>query len=90
MPAIHQDQDTPSRRSPPNTCRSVASGTVNSLRFIGEAFAPITAGYLGQQYGATVPYLLGTLVVANGFIALLIRFGFGGLQFTESAHQTSH
>ncbi|MGQ3723108.1 hypothetical protein [Natrialba aegyptia] len=70
--------------------RSVASRAFNSLRFIGGAFAPITAGYLGQQYGATAPCLLGALVVASGFIVLLIRFGFGGLRLTESTRQTGH
>lgn len=54
--------------------RSVASGAFNSLRFTGGAFAPITAGYLGQTYGATVPFLLGALVVFVGFIILLGRF----------------
>jgi ACDE family multidrug resistance protein len=54
--------------------RSVASGAFNSLRFTGGAFAPITAGYLGQTYGATVPFLLSALVVIVGLIILLGRF----------------
>lgn len=54
--------------------RSVASGAFNSLRFIGGAFAPITAGYLGQNYGATVPFLLGALAVVIGLAVLLGQF----------------
>ncbi|MFK8215123.1 MFS transporter [Haloferax volcanii] len=55
--------------------RSVASGAFNSLRFVGGAFAPITAGYLGPQYGATVPFLLGALTVIAGAVVLVGRFG---------------
>lgn len=53
----------------------MASGAFNSLRFIGGAFAPITAGYLGQHYGATVPFLLGAIAVVVGLVVLLGRFG---------------
>ncbi|RLM62461.1 MFS transporter, partial [Halorubrum sp. Atlit-9R] len=45
------------------------------LRFVGGAFAPITAGYLGPQYGATVPFLLGALTVIAGAVVLVGRFG---------------
>lgn len=54
--------------------RSVASGAFNSLRFTGGAFAPIAAGYLGQTYGATVPFLLGALAVITALVILLGRF----------------
>jgi ACDE family multidrug resistance protein len=66
--------------------RSVASGAFNSLRFIGGAFAPITAGYLGQQYGATVPFLLGAVVVVVGLVVLLGRFSEFGVADAEPAH----
>lgn len=65
--------------------RSVASGAYNSLRFTGGAFAPITAGYLGQQYGATVPFLLGAIAVGAGLVVLLSRFGEFGLAEPEPA-----
>jgi ACDE family multidrug resistance protein len=65
--------------------RSVASGAFNSLRFIGGAFAPITAGYLGQHYGATVPFLLGALAVVVGLVILLGRFSEFGVAEPEPA-----
>lgn len=65
--------------------RSVASGAFNSLRFIGGAFAPITAGYLGQHYGATVPFLLGAIAVGVGLVVLLGRFGAFGVSEPEPA-----
>lgn len=64
--------------------RSVASGAFNSLRFVGGAFAPITAGYLGQHYGATVPFLLGAFAVVAGAVVLLARFGEFGFAEPES------
>lgn len=63
----------------------MASGAFNSLRFIGGAFAPITAGYLGQHYGATVPFLLGALAVVVGLVVLLGRFGEFGPSRPEPA-----
>jgi hypothetical protein len=54
--------------------RSVASVAFNSLRFTGGAFAPITAGYLGQTYSDMVPFALGAAVVVLGFGILLGRF----------------
>lgn len=68
--------------------RSVASGAFNSLRFVGGAFAPITAGYLGQHYGATVPFLLGALAVVVGFFVLVGRFG--EFRFSEPEPATGH
>ncbi|QLK26199.1 MFS transporter [Natrinema zhouii] len=68
--------------------RSAASGAFNSLRFTGGAFAPITAGYLGQHYGATVPYLLGALVVGVGLVVLLGRFS--AFRFSEPEPATGH
>ncbi len=68
--------------------RSAASGAFNSLRFTGGAFAPITAGYLGQNYGATLPFLLGAVVVVVGFVVLLGRFSEFGFSSPESV--TSH
>lgn len=65
--------------------RSVASGAFNSLRFIGGAFAPILAGYLGQQYGPTVPFLLGALAVVAGLVVLLGRFSEFGVAEPEPA-----
>lgn len=54
--------------------RSVASEAFNSLRFTGGAFAPITAGYLGQNYGDTIPFAPGALVVPLEFIILFGQF----------------
>ncbi|WP_435068414.1 MFS transporter [Haloplanus sp. C73] len=64
--------------------RSMASGAFNSFRFVGGAFAPITAGYLGQHYGATLPYALSTVVVLLGLGVLLSRFG--AFEFDPSHH----
>lgn len=68
--------------------RSVASGAFNSLRFIGGAFVPIMAGYLGQHYGATVPFLLGAVAVIVGLIVLLGRFE--EFRFSEPEPATGH
>lgn len=54
--------------------RPSASGAYNSLRFTGGAFAPIVAGYLGGNYGAALPFLLGAAVITLGLIVLLARF----------------
>ncbi|MDL0145936.1 MFS transporter [Halobacterium salinarum] len=66
--------------------RSAASGAFNSLRFTGGAFAPITAGYLGQAYGATVPFLIGAGAVGLGLVVLLGRFGEFGFAEPEPTH----
>nr|WP_245851574.1 hypothetical protein [Halorubrum persicum] len=66
--------------------RSAASGAFNSLRFTGGAFAPITAGYLGQVYGATVPFLIGAGAVGLGLVVLLGRFGEFGFAEPEPTH----
>lgn len=68
--------------------RSAASGAFNSLRFTGGAFAPITAGYLGQHYGSTVPFLVGALAVIAGVVVLLGRFG--TFRFSEPEPTAGH
>lgn len=64
--------------------RSAASGSYNSLRFVGGAFAPIIAGLVGQQYGATVPYLLGTASLLLGLCVLVVQFETLELTSTEA------
>jgi len=66
--------------------RSMASGAFNSFRFVGGAFAPITAGYIGQHYGATVPYALATATVLVGLFVLLGRFSEFGFAQSEAHH----
>ncbi|MEE6208767.1 MFS transporter [Salarchaeum sp. III] len=66
--------------------RSRASGAFNSLRFTGGALAPITAGYVGQQYSATTPYVLGALALLAGIGLLSARFG----EFRFTAPDAQH
>ncbi len=66
--------------------RSVASGAFNSLRFIGGAFAPITAGLLGQTYGETVPFVFATAVVLAGAFVLLTRFDTFAVLTSDPVH----
>ena len=50
--------------------RPVSSAPFNSLRFAGAAIAPISAGYIGSNYGATIPFLIGAIIVLIGCVAL--------------------
>jgi ACDE family multidrug resistance protein len=50
--------------------RPVASAAFNGLRFGGAAIAPISAGYIGSNYGATTPFLIGAIIVVVGSLGL--------------------
>ena len=53
--------------------RPVSSAAFNSFRFMGAAFAPVIAGYVGSHYGATTPFLMGAVVVGVGLTGLLFK-----------------
>jgi MFS transporter, ACDE family, multidrug resistance protein len=53
--------------------RPVSSAAFNALRFGGAAIAPISAGYIGSNYGATTPFLIGAVIVAIGIAGLFWR-----------------
>lgn len=55
--------------------RSVSSGTYNFLRWAGAAIAPVSAGWIGQRVGMTVPFFVAGAVVLAGWFAMLGRSG---------------
>ncbi len=56
--------------------RSISSGAYNFVRWAGAAVAPISAGYVGQNYGMNRPFWLAAGLL---FIGLLISLGTNGI-----------
>jgi ACDE family multidrug resistance protein len=52
--------------------RSVSSAAYNFLRWAGAAIAPILAGFLGQTYGFSFPFLVVAPVVILSCAALFL------------------
>jgi ACDE family multidrug resistance protein len=50
--------------------RSVASASYGFVRFIGGGLAPYVAGRLVERFNASVPFLLGAVVVVAGAVLL--------------------
>ncbi|UOF90940.1 MFS transporter [Fodinisporobacter ferrooxydans] len=51
--------------------RSISSGTYNFVRWSGAALAPIICGWIGQTFGAQVPFWIGAIILFIGFLAML-------------------
>ncbi len=51
--------------------RSISSGAYNFVRWTGAAVAPILAGWLGDTYGAQVPFWVAAALLALGLLGLV-------------------
>ncbi|QQE79371.1 MFS transporter [Alicyclobacillus sp. SO9] len=53
--------------------RSISSGAYNFVRWAGAALAPVISGFIGDKFGAQVPFFVSGAILLIGMLALVIR-----------------
>ena len=56
--------------------RSISSGAYNFVRWSGAALAPILSGFIGQEWGMTVPFYVAAAILLVGLSFLMARGSF--------------
>lgn len=53
--------------------RSISSGTYNFVRWSGAAVAPVLSGWIGQTFGANVPFWIAAVLLTLGLLGMLFK-----------------